>query len=37
MHDFWEMVWQEKVETIVMVTDINEGDKVKDTRVIQGC
>ncbi|KAJ8040290.1 Receptor-type tyrosine-protein phosphatase epsilon [Holothuria leucospilota] len=28
MDDFWEMVWQENVETIVMVTDINEGDKL---------
>ena len=27
--DFWRMVWQEKVETIAMVTNLKEGMKVK--------
>ena len=27
--DFWRLVWQEKAQTIVMVTNLKEGDKVK--------
>ena len=27
--DFWRLVWQEKAQTIIMVTNLKEGDKVK--------
>ena len=27
--DFWRLVWQEKTQTIVMVTNIKEGSKTK--------
>ena len=27
--DFWRLVWQEKAQTIIMVTNLKEGDRVK--------
>ena len=27
--DFWQLIWQERVPTIVMVTNLKESDKVK--------
>ena len=27
--DFWRLVWQEKPQSIVMVTNLKEGEKVK--------
>ena len=29
MVDFWRLVWQEKPQAIIMVTNLKEGDKVK--------
>ena len=31
--DFWKMVWQEKVATIIMLTNLKEGKKV-DTVIV---
>nr|XP_022305244.1 receptor-type tyrosine-protein phosphatase epsilon-like [Crassostrea virginica] len=29
VNDFWKMIWQENVDSIVMLTNLKEGDKVK--------
>lgn len=36
LSDFWQMIWQENVDTIVMVTKLMEGEKVKiDTTLMK--
>ncbi|XP_078328710.1 uncharacterized protein LOC111114478 isoform X1 [Crassostrea virginica] len=32
LNDFWKMIWQEEVSTIVMLTNLKEGDKIKCTQ-----
>ena len=34
LREFWRMIWQEHVETIVMVTNLFEGGKVKTQKAI---
>nr|XP_022304858.1 uncharacterized protein LOC111111943 isoform X3 [Crassostrea virginica]XP_022304859.1 uncharacterized protein LOC111111943 isoform X3 [Crassostrea virginica] len=32
LNDFWKMIWQEEVSSIVMLTNLKEGDKIKCTQ-----